>query len=152
MKLSPSSEIITVYFFARGYSFIWFRRGMMSISHRGKPLVSFVSASSLSSNNAAFTPIATKEFEYRRFWWSGALRNLIVERQWGELIRLHFSRGVVGRVHLKLHSPSFIIISPRRLHHSRRSSPSLVRLPPRFALTSQRNITAISIPADIASR
>lgn len=27
----------------------------------------------------AFTPIATKGFEYRRFWWSGALRNLIVE-------------------------------------------------------------------------
>jgi len=45
---------------------------------------------------AVFTPIATKEFEYRRFWWNGALRNLIVERRWeGDLTHLHFSRGIV---------------------------------------------------------
>jgi len=44
---------------------------------------------------AVFTPIATKEFEYRRFWWNGALRNLIVERRWeSDLTYLHFSRGV----------------------------------------------------------
>lgn len=42
----------------------------MSVSHHGEPLVSFVSVSWVSPNSACLCPIATKEFEYRRFWWS----------------------------------------------------------------------------------
>lgn len=71
----------------------------MSVSHHGKPLVSFVSVSWVSPNSFCLCPIATKEFEYRRFWWSGALRNLIVgRRRKNDLTCLHFSRGVVGHV------------------------------------------------------
>lgn len=75
---------------------------------------------------AAFTPIVTKEFEYRRFWWSGALRNLIVERRReSELTRLYFSRGVVVVSRSYTAKTPFAVFyyfpaSPSELHPRRR--------------------------------
>lgn len=103
----------------------------MSGSHHGNPLVSFVSASSSSPNSACFCPIATKEFEYRRFWWNGALRNLIVERRRkNDLTCLHFSRGVV--VVIVGHVPQ----TPFVAFYYFPASPSSRTLPPLFAFRS----------------
>jgi len=103
---------------------------------------------------AVFTPIATKEFEYRRFWWNGALRNLIVERRWeSDLTYLHFSRGV-GSAPQTLFAVFYYFPAPPS---SSSPSPPPALCSPLFlslslSLTSQRNITTISIPVDIAGR
>lgn len=95
----------------------------MSVSHQGKPLVSFVSAS---PNNACLCPIATKEFEYRRFWWSGALRNLIVgRRRKNDLTCLHFSRGIVAVVVGHVPQTSFVVFYYFPASPSSRTSPPL---------------------------
>lgn len=88
---------------------------------------------------AAFTPIATKGFEYRRFWWS-ALRNLIVERRReSELTRLYFSRGVVVLVVVVSRPYTaktlfavfyYFPASPSALHHRRRFPSSFFVLSP----------------------
>lgn len=104
----------------------------MSVSHRGKPLVSFVSASSLSSNSVRFHPNRDKGVSsIGASDGSVALRNLIVERRReSELTRPLFfpaASSSRGRVPQKPHSPSFIIF-PRRPHrtpHRRRFPYSL---------------------------
>jgi len=94
---------------------------MVSVSHRRKPLVSFVSASSLSSNSARLYPNRDKGIRISALWWSGALRNLIVElRREGYPTRLHFSRGVVvGRAPQTPFAAFYYFLASSHHHHRR---------------------------------
>lgn len=124
----------------------------MSVSHRGKSLVSFVSASSLSSNSARFYPNRDK-----RVWVSA----LLMERRAKKSDCRATTRE---RTNTSLFFPRrrcLVIVCTAKTPFCRlllfprvaliAPSPSLPLLALR-ALTSQGNITSISIPTDIAGR